>query len=117
MGRAQSAYFCACVQVFTTPRDITGLQVRCSRVPRNANCAGAGLLASSRYTPKACTSVRRDKGARLVTSCHTDVASRLVDLTSCLAPCCSPCWLQGIHFRFMPDMRQVSHALQVSTRV
>lgn len=30
---------------------------------------------------------------------------------------CSPSCLQGIHFRFMPDMRQVSHALQVSTGV
>lgn len=30
---------------------------------------------------------------------------------------CWPSCLQGIHFRFMPDMRQVSHALQVSTGV
>ena len=60
---AHSFHLNAFVQVFTTPRDITGLQVRCSRVPGNANCAWTGLLGSSRYTPRACICVQGDTGA------------------------------------------------------
>lgn len=78
-------------EVFTTPREQTGLQV--------------GLTSDN------CHVKQRHLVSFMSLAVQTQYAHQHMHLG---IGRCLPCsWLQGIHFRFMPDMRQVSHALQV----